>query len=351
VEKEVPREFWDIAILWNDAAVQQMYPSLDPTKAATVHNAQWLSVQRFMQEYREFDYVWNWELDSRVTGQHYDILTKIAEFSKKQPRKGLWERNERFYIPSVHGEYDTDFRKAVQTLYPEDSVWGAPNVSFIQPAGPAPPVKSPKQDNYEWGVGEEADLITLSPIFNPINSSWILTNQVWGYSDAQHASKELPRRATIVTQSRVSRKLLDLMHAEDLRGNHVGSEMTPQTVALLHGLKAVYAPMPVFFDRPWEGARLARWFNGGPRAQSGSFGSAMGWGREGRFQGSTWYYRADPPQRMYNNWMGYEDTGIGGPEWEEVHGRPCLPAMFLHPVKDVQPTYAGYSSRSDLPYS
>lgn len=350
VESEVPPEFWDMTILWNDDAVRGMYPNL-PAKAATVHNAQWLSVQKFMQEHREFDYVWNWELDSRMTGHHYDILEKLAQFAKKQPRKGLWERNERFYIPSAHGEYDTDFRKSVEALHPDDSVWGAPHVPFINPVGPKPPVKSPKKDNYEWGVGEEADLITLSPIFNPVNSSWVLANQVWGYSDLHHGSKEIPRRATIVTQSRVSRRLLDIMHVEDQKGNHVCSEMTPQTVALLHGLKAVYAPVPVFFDRPWDGAQLAKWFNGGPKGESGSFGSAMGWGREGRFQGSTWYYRADPPQRIYNNWMGYEDTGVGGAEWEADYGRPCLPPMFLHPVKDVQPTYVGYSSRSNLPYS
>ncbi|KAL1852072.1 hypothetical protein VTK73DRAFT_9287 [Phialemonium thermophilum] len=350
VETEVPREFWNITILWNDDAVHRMYPALDPSKEATVHNAQWLSVQKFMQEHRQFDYVWNWEMDSRATGHHYDILSKLAGFAKKQPRKGLWERNERFYIPSVHGDYDTEFRKSVAAIYGDDSVWGPPPLPFIRPIGPQPPVRSPREDNYEWGVGEEADLITLSPLFNPVNSNWILRNQVWGYQDAQHPPEALPRRATIITQSRVSRRLLDIMHVENLRGNHVGSEMTPQTVALLHGLKAVYAPMPVFFDRPWTGRQLTKWFNGGPKGESGGFGSAMGWGREGRFTGSTWYFRADPPQRMYNNWMGYEDTGIGGLEWEATYGRPCLPAMLLHPVKDVHPTKPGHSSKSRLPY-
>lgn len=349
VEHTVPQEFWNITVLWNDAAVQKLYPNL-PNQATNVHNAQWLSVQKFMQEHREFDFVWNWELDSRVTGQHYDMLTKLGQFGKKQPRKGLWERNERFYIPSVHGDFDTDYRKMVENLTINDSVWGPPNLTFIQPIGPAPPMKSPKKEKYKWGVGEEADLIMLSPIFNPIYSGWIMTDQVWGYTDGKHRSNEVPRRGTIVTQSRASRRLIDIMHVENLRGNHVASEMTPQTVALLHGLKAVYAPMPVYFDRPWKGEQLAKWFNGGPGGQSGSHGSAMGWGREGRYEGSTWYYRAVPPQRLYNNWMGHEDGGNGGAEWEEVHGRPCLPAMFLHPIKDVKPTERGYVSNSKLPF-
>jgi hypothetical protein len=76
----------------------------------------------------------------------------------------------------------------------------------------------------------------------------------------------------------------------------------------------------------------------------------MGWGREGRFQGSTWYFRATPPQRLYTNWMGWEDTGIGGPKWETVHGRPCLPPMLLHPIKVVKETAPGFKSESNLPY-
>ncbi|KAK6069079.1 hypothetical protein SCUP234_10869 [Seiridium cupressi] len=345
----VPPEFVDMTILWNDEATLSTYPKLD-SKQANVHMAQWLSVQKFAQEFTEFDYVWNWELDSRVTGHQYEFLEKLVAFAKKQPRRGLWERNERYYIPSFHGDYDTDFREEVERHAVNGSVWGPPDLPFIKPIGPKPPVAKPEDDDFEWGIGEEADLITLAPIFNPINSSWIESDHVWGYNDSTHASKDLPRRTTIITQSRVSRRLLDIMHVENLRGNHVFSEMTTQTVALLHGLKAVYAPMPVFFDRPWTGKQLAKWFNGGWNGESGGIGSAMGWGREGRFSGSTWYYRADPPQRLYTNWMGWEDTHIGGPQWEEMYGRPCLPPMILHPIKDVVETEPGHSSESKLPY-
>lgn len=351
LQGSVPKEFRGMTLLWNDDFVQDTYPKLERSHEANVHNAQWLSIQKFMQEFREFSFVWNWEMDARITGHAYDMLQKLSHFAKKQPRKGLWERNERYYIPDYHGDYDTNFRHSVEAMSSKNPVWGAPNLTFINPIGPVPPVPSPNDDNYEWGTDEDADLITLSPLFNPRGSGWVLGNQVWNYNDENHTSDSLPRRGAIVTQCRLSRELLDIMHVENLRGNHVGSEMAPGTVSLLHGLKAVYAPMPIFTDRPWSANQLARWFNNGPRGgSSGGPDSAMGWGREGRFRGTTWYYRADPPQRMYNNWVGYEDNGIGGLEWEMGHGRPCLPAMFLHPVKDVIPTGPGHESESRLPY-
>ncbi|KAI1090993.1 hypothetical protein F5B19DRAFT_291260 [Rostrohypoxylon terebratum] len=350
LQRNVPPEFRDIAVLWNDEATQTMYPKIDPKKA-TVHVSQWLSVQKFAQEFPEFDYIWNWEIDARVTGHHYDFVEKLATFAKRQPRRGLWERNERYYIPSIHGDYDTQFRKEVERISGKDTIWGPPQLPFVTPIGPKPPVAKPEDDNYKWGVGEEADLITVAPIFNPINSSWISGNELWGFNDSTHATKDLPRRATIVTHSRVSKKLLDIMHVENLRGNHISSEMVTQTTALLHGLKAVYVPMPVFFDRPWKGKDLAKWFNGGLKGESGGIGCAMGWGREARYRGSTWYYRANPPQRLYLNFMGWEDTNVGGEDWEETYGRPCLPPMLLHPIKDIEPTEPGYKSESNLPYS
>ncbi|KAI2630097.1 hypothetical protein GGS21DRAFT_525541 [Xylaria nigripes] len=349
LQMSVPAEFRDIAVLWNDEATQAMYPKLDPEQA-TVHVAQWLSVQKFMQEFPEFDYVWNWEMDARVTGHHYDFLEKLASFAKQQPRRGLWERNERYYIPSIHGDYDTDFRKEVEEQAGKNTIWGPPDFPFINPVGPKPPVERPEDDKYKWGVGEEADLITLAPIIDVNYSGWVGANDVWGFNDSSHPTQQLPRRVTIVTHSRISKKLLDIMHVENLRGNHIASEMTCQTVALLHGLKTVYAPMPMFFDRPWKGKDLARWFNSGKKGDSGGDNSAIGWGREARYGGSTWYYRAGPPQRLYNNFMGYEDTKIGGDEWEEIHGRTCLPPAMLHPIKDVAPTESGYRSESRLPF-
>jgi len=362
----IPKEFWGMVIPWNEATMKEWYP--------LVQQSQWLSVQKFSQEHPEFDYYWNWEFDSRYTGHYYDLLEKLAAFAKAQPRKGLWERNERFYIPSIHGHYDTEFRKRVEKLSEDSTIWGAPQLSTnlalssLAPVGPPPPVEEPGDDNYQWGVGEEADYISLTPIFNPVNTSWPGRDDIWGYAGAD----ETPRRASIDdTHSRCSKKLLDTMHAENLRGNQASGKMAPQTVALLHGLKAVYAPIPVFFDRAWSGSRLQKWFNPGPKGVSGSSEeSPFSKGREMRFEGSTWHEKAVPPMRLYREWLGWEDKGTGGAEvccffpflwssvsisllvylsvsrckirvyvlvliylqWEKKHGRSCLPAMLLQPI-------------------
>ncbi|RCI08972.1 hypothetical protein L249_5037 [Ophiocordyceps polyrhachis-furcata BCC 54312] len=346
----VPAEFRGMTVLWNDDQVGNIYTKLTDEEERSVHTAQWLSVQKFSHDHPQFDFIWNWEMDFRYTGHHYDLLDKLAAFAKKQPRKYLWERNERWYIPEYHGDYDTAFREQVARRHGDDTVWGPVDLPFINPVGPKPPVPSHDDDDYEWGVGEDADFITVGPMFDPIDSQWIIGKHVWGFSDGRHKSVDLPRRTTIVTQSRVSRRLLDAMHVENMRGNHVASEMTPQTIALLHGFKAVFAPHPVFMDRDWTGPFLNSWFNPGPKGECGGRGSPMGWGRERRYQGTTWYYRAEPPNRLYNNWMGWPDTGMGGPAWEEQHGRPCLPSVMLHQVKDTEPTKPDHQTGFDLAY-
>ncbi|ESZ98206.1 hypothetical protein SBOR_1382 [Sclerotinia borealis F-4128] len=345
LHENVPKEFHDIAVLWNEVYVRGLYP-LIPKKVTNVHQSQWLPVQIFALDYPQFDFYWNWEMDTRYTGHHYDLLERLTKFGADQPRKYLWERNERYYIPSVHGPYDTEFRKSVENSSGKDTIWAPPKVANVVSTGPLPPVPDPAQDNYEWGVGEDADYISVAPIFNPNGTGWVGRNDVWGYD----GRNDTPLRTTIITHSRCSKKLLDTMHTENLKGNHVSSEMTPQTVALLHGLKAVYAPLPIFFDRAWNGTRLNKWFNPGPHGESGSSSdSPFGWGKEKRFLGMTWYYRAIPPARLYNNWMGWEDHGIGGVEWEKLHGRPCLPPLLLHPVKNTENTKPGFATKYNFP--
>ena len=309
VRAGVPQEFRDMSIFWNEAMMKKFY--FKSTNDADANVSKWLPVQQFSKTYSQYEFYWNWELDSRYTGHHYNLFEKLVAFSKAQPRKGLWERNERFYIPLVHGPYDTKFRDTVEQISGSNSVWGAPKVEGVKPVGPVRPSEDPRDDNYEWGVGEDADYISLAPIFNPVNTTWPNQTEIWGYAGAE----ETPRRASIGMNSRCSKKLLKAMDADSLRGNQIGSEMGPQTISLLHGLKAVFAPIPMFFDRAWDGKSLDKYLNPGPRGVSGScLNSPFSAGQEVRFEGSSWYEKAVVPRRLYNSWMGWEYRGIGGPE-------------------------------------
>jgi Protein of unknown function (DUF3405) len=258
--------------------------------------------------------VWNWEIDTRYTGHLYEFGEAIASFGRKQPRRGLWERSERFYLPAIHGGFDTDFREMVAEKG-GSGVWGRLGYEMQAdklptPKGPSPPVLLPEDDNYEWGVGEDADFIGFLPVFNPYRTNWVLRDDVFGY-----LGTETPRRATIITHSRVSRRLVLAMDDENMNGRHVGSEMNPQTVGLLHGYKVTYAPHPIWSDKPLAPRRMDRWFNSGVNGRSGSsMDSPFSWGREQRFKDLSWYYRCNIPGRLYWNLLGWEKDTTGGPD-------------------------------------
>ncbi|PGH07518.1 hypothetical protein AJ79_06253 [Helicocarpus griseus UAMH5409] len=334
VEKNVPIEFWDMTVLWSVPVVSQRYPHLVQKKLTDVHGAQWLSIQYFALTHPEFDYIWNWEVDSRFTGHHYEFTNKLAEFGRSQPRRGLWERNARFYIPELHGGYNQGFRSYVQR-FERETVWGPVPIDHkhLRPSGPEPPVESPELDGYEWGVGEDADYIGFLPIFHPIGTEWVIRNEVYGY-----LGNQTPRRASLITHSRLSRRLILAMDAENLVGRHMGSELFPTSTCLLHGLKAVTAPHPIFSDKQLPPKSRDRWFNPGINGRSGSSkDSPFGWKRESRFVDLSWYYRANLAGRLYWNFLGWRKDWTGGRFYEFIHGRHILPSILFHPIKDVKP--------------
>ncbi|KAI9809712.1 MAG: hypothetical protein M1825_000145 [Sarcosagium campestre] len=358
--ESVPREFWGISYLWS-MKTSNKYPLLSEfNEDPSLSN--WFGVQRFSQEHPEFDFYWNWEMDSRYTGHYFHLFNSIAEWSDRQPRKGMWERSDRMYIPSAHGAYDTDFRQLVENSTLED-IWGPPKAIDVEPIGPRPPTESSSDDDYSWGVGEAADFISFLPMFNPDGTVWYFREAAWGYHDGERQTPlqrtpETVRRATIVTQSRLSKPLLDTMHNENLVGHHMGAEMWPHSIALTHGLKAVYAPHPIWLDRKWPTSYLASRFNPGPHGESGTVvESPFSILNEGPWWGTSWYYRSELPRTLYWTWLGWKekiahpvggfthsafreeltDFPYGGPDWESKHGRLCLPGMLFHPIKDVAP--------------
>ncbi|KAK5133930.1 hypothetical protein LTR08_007159 [Meristemomyces frigidus] len=384
LKQNVPRELQSISILWNERICEEWYPDVGDWQ---VYWHQFMSVQWFSKTHPEFDFVWNWETDARYTGNHYHFLEQVASFSRKMPRKYLWERNQRFYFPSAHGTYDdwlNDTDHTIERGMHEGTVtpvWGPQPYSPAeqQPIGPTPP-RTMKEDQFQWGVGEEADLITLQPIWDPTHTEWSFREKVWNYlpdvrpifttsdpaADEFHNAEfvNIPKRTYINTLSRFSKRQLHAMHVENLAGRTTQAEMWPATVALQHGLKAVYAPHPIWADREWPAWYMDAVFNAdsGKAAQWGQqMDSVYGHDREHNFNGWSWYYQSDLPKALYRRWLGwsnaddsplgnvagesYEEHGVmldlgnfSKPEGEVVggRGRMCLPGMLMHPVKKVR---------------
>lgn len=242
-------------------------------------------------------------MDSRFTGHSYQFLESAVEFAKTQPRKFLWERNAYFYIPGAHGTW-RDFKKTVETsLKGRGSVWGPQGISKITPVGPKPPVSDPKDDKYEWGVGEEADLITFLPIFDPINTGWLFTKKMWGVPE------DAPRRASPVAMGRISKTLIQKMHdAQTQQGLGLVSEMTAPSLALWHGLKAVHVPHPVFVDGKWTAKELGRILNPGePENINGGSDSIWNWDHRWdhiMFR-LSYMFTTQTAEDFYRRWLGY----------------------------------------------
>lgn len=366
----LPQEFRGMGSLWSERQMGLIYGGLEETFVRDlpvhgVYRSTFMPMQYFAHQHPEYDFFWNWEMDVRYTGHWYHLLDRLADWSRQQPRKGLWERNSRFYVPAIHGSWD-DFRHMVRIqtevgtnspnnvwrgqktggekgyrpgeLQPDKPIWGPERPAdqdVFQVDGEGVPPTTYEKDKYEWGVNEEADLIVLNPLFDPEGTTWLLKDDVTGYSKEKGPP---PRRAAIITASRLSRKLLQTMHREtSLKRHTMFSEMWPATTCLHHGFKAVYAPHPMYIDRRWPPAYLESVFNGGRNGASGGARTSVFGEREHNFRGTTWFYSAEHAANLWNRWLGYKVNNDGGEEFELANeGRICLPPMLLHPVKEVK---------------
>lgn len=373
LNEALPEEFRGMGTLWTEAQMSLMYSGLEETftRGLPVHGvyrSTYMPMQYFAYQHPEYDFFWNWEMDVRYTGHWYHLFDKVGDWAKQQPRKGLWERNARFYVPSVHGSWE-DFRQMVRvqteigtnnpnnmwSMYKAGSdggeknshglhqqgdkaVWGPerpdePDIFEVE--GEGIPPTTVEKDQYQWGVGEDADLIVFNPLYDPESTTWLLRDDVTGYS---HENGFPPRRTAIITASRLSRKLLTTMHREtSLRRHTMFSEMWPGTTALHHGFKAVYVPHAVYVDRRWPTRYLESVFNAGRNGASGGARTSVFGDREHNFRGTTWFYSAGFSPNLWRRWLGLRVDNDGGEQHELAgEGRMCLPPMLLHPVKDVQ---------------
>jgi hypothetical protein len=345
IRENVPEEFWDMATLWSEPLMRTYYPGpfLAKDNRANpsgrdihhVYRGAHFALQWFSQQHQEYDFIWNWEMDVRYTGHYYEFLNGVSKWAAKQPRKLMWERNSRFWIPEYHGPWpkfsDLVGKEAAESG--ETPVWGPLNF----PTGKYERLSSPnttrapttlEEDDYEWGVGEAADLITFNPLFDVSKTRWVLANDVTGY-DTSVATP--PRRAAIVTVARLSRRLLNMMHEETWRMHHtMFTEMWPASVALHHGYKALYAPHPVYFDRRLHPDVMDKIFNHPSTPEDSPFA-----GGEKYMQSGSFYFNAGFSGALWRRWLGAAENGAGGTRNEEDGtDRMCLRPILHHPVKN-----------------
>lgn len=284
-------------------------------------------------------------MDLRYTGHLYHFLQRATEFAKRQPRKHLWERNTYFYIPTIHGTWDDFIQKVDREMVNRDSIWGPRPAKGINVEGQTkePPVSNPDDDSWEWGVGEEADLITWLPHFDPERTNWAYRNYVYNFPERAYT----PRRASVVAMSRLSTRLLRLLHKDQVeRGVGLGSEMSPLSWAMYYGLKAVQIPQPLYHPHKWDLDELNRYANSDEF--NARWYSIWSWNQHNELKRSLSYmWASDFPEKLYRTWLGFNTELVSylfslmyvpkltAEMLEGESRRLCLPPMFLHPVKNV----------------
>lgn len=249
LHESVPQEFRGLATLWSESQMKMVYPGpfLNNTLNKSgksihgVYRSSHMPLQHFAQNHAQYEHYWNWEMDMRYTGHYYELLDRIGHWANSQPRHALWERSAKYYLAKMHGSW-----KQFSDLVDQEN----PNTVF----GPVhfPGSQALRSQRVSWlsSSGEEnedANLITLSPLFDPNESGWYFDTDITGYP---LDSPLPPRRVAIIAASRMSRDLLRLMHEETFQHKRsMWTEMWAPSIALHHGMKAVYAPHPVYYDR------------------------------------------------------------------------------------------------------
>ncbi|KAJ5791104.1 uncharacterized protein N7518_008115 [Penicillium psychrosexuale] len=315
LKKSLPLELRDLAVFFNSEILEDWYPMIGIHEAMLQY---FQPMQIFSRLNPQYDFFWQFEMDSRYTGHFYDLLQQATEFAKQQRRKNLWERNSYFYMPAIHGSWDNFTDQVDQSMTGVDSIWGPRPAKGIEAwaEAPEPPRADMEDESWSWGVGEEADLITWLPQFDPQHTDWLLTNRIYNFR--QRGST--PRRASVVAMSRVSARLLRLMHKDTTeKGLGLASEMGPTSWALYYGLKAVQIPQPIYHAHETSPVELNLRANSGkPGKISAGRNSIWNWNQHNDIMMKISYmYGSQFAGKIYRAWLGYDGaddvSGFAGP--------------------------------------
>ncbi|KAH0027925.1 hypothetical protein KCU78_g3811, partial [Aureobasidium melanogenum] len=337
LEKSVPQEFRDMAVLFDTTMLESWYP------AVVEHSPFWQMMQPlqlFSQLYPEFDHYWQLEMDVRVTQHVGQILDAFDKFGEDQPRKQSHERASWSYMPQFHGTY-ADFTQKINSAMPNGTgTWGPIRIGpEILPIGPKPPSPKPydTEANWEWGIGEPADLLLLNSLMDVRRlEDWPFRHWHYGFTK----DKDLPYWHSPPAQGRASWNLLNAIHhAQSRQDLRIASETTLPSFALWHGLKLVGLPLPIFQDPERNRDELNFVLNGGDIEQFpdgfangpvNTRGASIGFFVRGR----SFDWVSPMPDRTMAYWKGEKQPDDDMPEvLVKRDGKIYAAAMFMHPRK------------------
>lgn len=302
LRSSVPREFWGMVELWTEEEMCALYPGLpgrfiNKMIAQSSYRSCLMALQKFYLDHQEYDFIWNWEMDVRYIGNYLDFFEGVEDYGRNEP------------LHVGMDKYDTWF---VRNVTASEENW-ADDATLAK------------------GRGEEADLITLGPIFDPRGSGWFWEYDVQNFPNGQGTH----RRASIGTNMRMSRSLLDAMNvvnAEAKKSLHC--EAWPTTLVLhsqlptshdhsfypeagfTHNLplpfKGVFAPHPIYFRHYWDPEVLDA------RINRPDFYKKI---NEKVMRDSSFYYDGKHSKEIYVGWKERDDV--------------CRSPMLLHPIKRI----------------
>lgn len=291
-------------------------------------------VQLLALHYPEFDHFWQLEMDTRFLGDAGKFLDSMAMVARNEPRKQALERANFWHMISETGDYG-EFSRAVDKASKGGSeAWGPMRIREILPIGPEPPVADPRNDTFEWGVGEDADALVMSCCYDATKpNDWAFRDWIYGFRKGVRTRRFFCPPAI----QRGSRALLLVVHQAQLEmALRVPSEATLPSFALWHGLKLSFPQHPVFHQRNDDEEYRAAWWKGGPRASSTGVGPDSIDHPSG--EGLSFWWGSAWPREIFSAWTGRPlPEGVERP-WilHERDGKLYAPNMILHPMKHIE---------------
>ncbi|KND92118.1 hypothetical protein TOPH_02902 [Tolypocladium ophioglossoides CBS 100239] len=339
----IPPELQSIVVLWDDHLLESWYEAIEE------HRTMWQvnqPLQLFALHYPEFDHYWQIEMDQRFMGHAGEYLDAVSAFARNEPRKQALERATYAFNEDLHGTYKGLTAQVDAANNGTSRAWGPVGIPDIRPIGPEPPVPRPEDDDFLWGIGEDADVVVTSMCADVMHTEWTFRDYITGFFRGQAT----PRWFCPPAVMRASRALLLAVHqGQHDQGLSIPSEAVLPTWALWHGLKLSYPPQPAYM-RPHEpeledfkdettrdeaafrNKTKTPWFGTTP-AQS-TDGLSHGNPQSFADRGMTWWWTASWPRRIVDIWLAGDTEAERMPALlAVVDGRVYVPNLAMHPVK------------------